>query len=163
MKRYYIVGDKLLCFIPRTGSTSLLTIIQDKHYPNQKTDIDIHFSTPSIIDDGKSELVSMFRNPIERFVSGCAQLKWSIERGIEELKKPIIDVHIRPQYTFLSEQRPTKLFKFPDQLTECAVYLGLESPLPHLKKSISKPELTEEQTAYLIEFYAKDLELFNAL
>jgi hypothetical protein len=164
MKRYYIVGDKLLCFIPRTGSTSLLKLIEAKHYPKHKgIDVDIHWRTPSIIDNHKSELVSMFRDPIERFISGCAQTGRTVEQGIEELKKSNIDIHIRPQYTYLSELRPTKLFRFPEQLNECAEYIGLPTPIPHENKSKNKPEVTEEQLTWLKEYYIRDLEIFNNL
>lgn len=165
MKRYFVIGDKLLCFIPRTGSTSILQLVENKHYPHLKRmDSVPHFKIPSIIDDHKSELVSMFRNPVERFVSGCVQKGWTIEEGIEKLKGEKVDIHIRPQYTFLSENRETKLFRFPEQLQDCVNYLGLtEEPLPHLSKSPSKPKLTKKQTEFLIEYYKKDIEIFKGL
>jgi hypothetical protein len=165
LKRYFIVGGKLLCFIPRTGSTSLLKLIETKHYPylSNIKGITPHFKTPSIIDDHKSELVSMFRCPIERFISGCAQKKWNVAEGIAELKKEIVDIHIRPQNTFLSDNRPTKLFRFPEQLDACAAYLGLPTPIPHLNKSKVKPTASAEELAWLTEYYKKDLEIFNSI
>ena len=50
-----MVGDKLMCFIPRTASTSLLNLIQDKYYPYLKKieGVTLHFKIPSIVDDGK--------------------------------------------------------------------------------------------------------------
>jgi hypothetical protein len=162
LKRYYVVGDKLLCFIPRTGTTSLLQLIEDKYYPQHKhTGVDIHFRTPSIIDDHKSELIAVIRDPIDRFLSGCARRDWTVEQGIEELQKPNVDIHIRPQYTFLSEHRPTKFFQFPDQLNECAEYLGLPTPIPHLNRMDVKPEMTAKQKVWLIEYYMKDFELLQ--
>jgi hypothetical protein len=162
LKRYYVVGDKLLCFIPRTGTTSLLQLIEDKYYPQHKhPGVDIHFRTPSIIDDHKSELIAVIRDPIDRFLSGCARRDWTVEQGIEELQKPNVDIHIRPQYTFLSEHRKTKFFSFPHQLNECAEYLGLPTPIPHLNKMDVKPEMTAKQKVWLIDYYMKDFELLQ--
>jgi hypothetical protein len=163
LKRYFIVGDKLMCFIPRTASTALLSLIEDKYYPQLKNikDITPHFKIPSIIDDGKHELVSVIRNPIDRFVSGCARKNWTIEEGITELKKEVPDFHIRPQYTFLSENRETKLFKFPEQIDELASYLGLPIPVPKINVSSSKSTPNTRQLEWLTDYYKKDFELFN--
>jgi hypothetical protein len=165
LKRYFIVGDKLMCFIPRTASTSLLTLIEEKYYPRLKhiDNVTLHFKIPSVIDDGKRELVAVIRNPVERFLSGCARKKWTIEYGIEELKKDSPDFHIRAQYTFLSEKRETKFFKFPDQIDEIANYLGLPTPVPKLNVSSSKPIPTDEQLAWLTEYYKKDFDLLNRI
>jgi len=162
-KRYFIVGDKMMCFLPRTASTSLLTLIQDKYYPERKcmVKLPIHFRIPSRLDRGKYELVSVIRHPVERFISGCAQKGWTIEEGIEILKKEKIDIHIRPQYLFFSDKNPTKLFKFPDEIDKLAEYLGLPTPVPKLNVSKSKLTPTEEQIIWLNEFYIKDFELFN--
>lgn len=165
LKRYFVVGGKLLCFIPRTGSTSLLKLIEEKHYPKAPKGIGVspHFRTPSIIDDRKSPMCAMFRNPIERFISGCAQTKRTIEEGIEELKKERVDIHIRHQHSYLSELRETKLFKFPDQINDCAEWLELPTPVPTINVSKSKPVATQEQLVWLTEYYKKDLEIFNSL
>lgn len=164
LKRYFKVGDKLLCFIPRTASTSLLTLIQQKHYPfSERINIALHFKIPSIIDDGKSELLAVVRNPIDRFLSGCSRKKWTVAQGIEELKKEKIDIHIRPQYTFLSENRPTKLFLFPSQIDEVATYLELPTPVPRKNVSKEKPIATQEELDWLTEFYQRDFDLISSL
>ena len=165
LKRYFKVGDKLLCFIPRTASTSLLTLIQTKHYPFlEKIDnVTLHFKIPSIVDDGKSELLAVVRNPIDRFLSGCARKNWTVEQGILELQKENVDIHIRPQYTFLSEDRPTKLFLFPNQVDEVASYLGLPTPVPKKNVSKTKPIPTQEQLTWLTEYYKKDFDLINSI
>ena len=165
LKRYFLVGDKLMCFIPRTASTSLLSLIQDKYYPYLKKidNVTLHFKIPSIVDDGKKELISVLRNPVDRFLSGCARKKWTVAEGIEELKNDNPDFHIRAQYTFLSEDRPTKFFKFPNQIDEIASYLGLPTPVPIKNASITKPIPTDEQLIWLNEYYKKDFELFNEI
>lgn len=163
LKRYFIVGDKLMCFIPRTASTSLLTLIQEKYYPRLEKvkNVTLHFKIPSVIDDGKRELVAVIRDPIDRFLSGCARKNWTVEQGIEELKKEVPDLHIRPQISFLSEKRETKLFKFPDQIDEIAEYLGLSTPVPRKNVSKSKPAPTLEQIDWLTEYYAEDFKLWT--
>ena len=165
LKRYFVVGDKLLCFIPRTGSTSLLKLIEDKHYPNSAKGMGItpHFRIRSIIDDHKSPMCAMFRDPIQRFISGCAQTNRTIAEGIVELQNERVDIHIRSQHSYLSELRETKLFKFPDQIDECAQWLELPTPVPTLNVSKEKPVATEEEIAWLREYYKRDIEIFNAL
>jgi len=163
LKRYFKVGNKLLCFIPRTASTSLLTLIQEKYYPflTKIDNVTLHFKIPSIVDDNKSELLAVIREPIDRFLSGCARKKWSVSQGIEELKKDNVDLHIRPQYTYLSEGRPTKLYKFPDQIDELVAYLGLPTPVPKKNVSKSKPIPTTNELIWLKEYYKKDTELYE--
>ena len=165
LKRYFKVGDKLLCFIPRTASTSLLTLIQEKYYPflAKIDNVTLHFKIPSIVDDNKSELLAVLRNPIDRFLSGCARKNWTVTQGIEELKKDNVDLHIRPQSSFLSEDRSTKFFKFPDQIDELATYLGLPTPVPRKNISKSKPIPNNEELIWLTEYYKKDFELFNSI
>lgn len=69
--------------------------------------------------------------------------------------------NIRPQYTFLSEDRPTKFYKFPDQIDELATYLGLPTPVPKKNVSKSKPVPTADELTWLTEYYKKDIELYE--
>lgn len=164
-KRYFIVKDKMMCFIPRTASTSLLTLIEDKYYPERKRlkKLPIHYRIRTSMDRGKYELVSMIRNPVDRFLSGCGRKGWSVSEGIEKLKKDKIDIHIRPQYTFLSEKNETKLFLFPDEIDKLAEYLDLPTPVPTLNSCNTKPTPTNEELVWLNEYYKKDFELINNL
>lgn len=167
LKRYFVVGDKLLCFIPRTGSTALLKLIIDKYYPhlNRVKGITPHFKVPSVIDtqNNTRELVAMLRDPVERFESGCAQKKWTLDEGLVELQKERVDIHIRPQSSFLSDIHETKLFKFPDEIDKCAEYLGLPTPVPQINVSKEKEKATNEQKSIVEQVCINDKVKFDKL
>ena len=56
-------------------------------------------------------------------------------------------------------------FHFPDQLNDCAEWLGLPTPVPQLNEEAeeSKPILTPEQEARVREIYADDIALWESL
>jgi hypothetical protein len=95
------------------------------------------------------------RNPVERFRSMCAHRP---NRTIQE--------HLdAPVYGPLPAGPFSKLFRFEDQLKECADWLGITVPLEQIDPTepASKPELTAEQEARVREIYANDIELWNSL
>jgi hypothetical protein len=94
------------------------------------------------------------RNPIERFRSMCAHKP---NKTIQE--------HLDfPVYGPLPTA-PTKLFRFEDQLQECADWLGITVPLEQIDPTepSSKPILTPEQEARVREIYAEDIVLWESL
>ena len=55
-----------------------------------------------------------------------------------------------------------KYFLFPEQIDECANWLGLETPVPKLneEESKKKPSLTDNQIKMIVEKYHNDNELY---
>jgi hypothetical protein len=94
------------------------------------------------------------RNPIERFRSMCAHRQ---EKTIEEhLKQPIYGSLPKGNFQY---------FLFESQLEECAEWLGLPLPLPHIDASVesNKPILTPEQETSIRQIYAYDIALWESL
>ena len=56
-------------------------------------------------------------------------------------------------------------FRFPDQLNNCAEWLGLPTPVPQLNEEAeeSKPFLTQEQENAIRVMYAEDISLWESL
>jgi len=102
------------------------------------------------------EIAVVLRDPIERFRSMCAHRP---DKTTEE--------HLaNPVYGPLDTAGTSnKYFLFETELQECADWLGLSVPLPHLDASaeLDKPSLSEEQTARVREIYADDVALWESL
>ena len=94
------------------------------------------------------------RNPIERFRSMCAH---KLDKTLEE--------HLSQQYYGILPRGDFKYFLFETQLDECAEWLGLPTPLPHIDASTesNKPILTPDQEAIVRQIYAEDIVLWESL
>lgn len=72
------------------------------------------------------------------------------------------DVHFLHQHSYI--KRETYLFKFPDHLTECLKFIGINNePITINKAKREKPTLSEDQKIQISEYYSKDIELFNLI
>jgi hypothetical protein len=72
------------------------------------------------------------------------------------------DVHFLHQHEYV--QGKTYLFKFPDHLTECLNFIGINSePLVANKAKREKPKLSDNQRVLVESYYSKDIELFNSI
>jgi len=70
------------------------------------------------------------------------------------------DVHFLHQHEYI--QHDTYLFKFPDHLTECLNFIGINGePLIANKAKREKPKLSEDQRLKVENYYEKDIELFT--
>lgn len=107
-------------------------------------------------------LCCMVRDPIERFRSSCARQNVSVEEG---LKRTEWDVHFWPLSNMGLLQDGVTHFRFPDQLNDCAEWLGLPTPVPQLNEEAEelKPVLTPEQEEAVRAAYAADIALWESL
>jgi len=72
------------------------------------------------------------------------------------------DVHFLHQHEYI--QHDTYLFKFPDHLTECLNFIGINSePLVANKAKREKPKLSDNQRVLVESYYSKDIQLFNSI
>jgi hypothetical protein len=107
-------------------------------------------------------LCCMVRDPIERFRSSCARQQCNVEEG---LSRSVWDVHFWSLKTMGLLQEGVTYFRFPDQLNDCAAWLGLSTPVPQLNEEAdeSKPILTPEQELAVRAAYADDIVLWKSL
>jgi len=76
----------------------------------------------------------------------------------------VANIHLRHQYRLLHDVNEAQLFRMPDQIDECAEWLGLETPLVRINESrFPKPELTEDQIDRVKLYYKKDIELWESI
>jgi hypothetical protein len=100
------------------------------------------------------QLGVVVRNPIERFCSMVAHRRLEIGQQLQS-----------PMYLPLPHLSYARLFRFEDQLQECANWLGITTSLPHLDATDEhdKPTLTPEQENRVREIYAADVDLWESL
>ena len=74
------------------------------------------------------------------------------------------NVHLAPQTRFEADEADITYFTMPNQVDECAEWLGLETPLPRINETkYTKPDLTQEQLAKVQAYYRKDIDLWESL
>lgn len=117
---------------------------------------------PLVMDEPPVGLCCMVRDPVERFRSSCARQKVSVEEG---LMRREWDVHFWTLSDMGLLQKGVTYFRFPDQLNDCAEWLGLPTPVPQLNEEAEelKPDLTPEQEARVREIYSEDIKLWESL
>jgi hypothetical protein len=129
----------------------------------------------------------LMRDPVARFRSAAGFLR--ISNCIDEVldiminetgaaikndkgilfgaRKPVAaDIHMLKQSRFLHDDHveDIKIFKMPDQIDECAEWLGLPTPMVHKNETSGpKPNLTAEQIEKIKHYYRKDIELWESL
>jgi hypothetical protein len=152
------ITDNAVLLIPRSGSHSLATAAMRTFWPDIEITDEAHpatcFGSEEWWDGTNQNIAIIVRNPIERFRSMCAHKP---EKTIEEhLNRPVYGP--LPKGNF-------KYFLFETQLNECAEWLGLPTPLPHIDASIesNKPVLTPDQETILKQIYAEDVALWESL
>lgn len=140
-----------LLLIPRTASHSFATAALQTFWTEVIVEEDSHPACWLPIQENwngtNKNIAIIVRNPIERFRSMCAQKHLD-----------------RPPYSPLPKG-DFKYFLFESQLKECAEWLGLPTPLPHIDASTesNKPILTSYQEDIVRQIYAEDIVLWEAL
>lgn len=157
-------NDRRLVLMPRSGSHSLVVTWMKQEEPENFAKwesegrrchpaayLDYQENSVSVSD---CELGVVIRNPIERFRSMVAHRRLEIEEQLQS-----------PMYLPLPHLSYARLFRFENQLQECANWLGITSQLPHLDSTDEndKPTLTPEQEALVCKIYAADIILWESL
>ena len=142
--------------IPRSGSHSIAAAMLEAFHPEIAVDPGQHPAASYPDGAHAGQVCAIVRNPVERFRSMVAHTGTTVEEQLD-----------RPRYgtEFTHGTQFTRLFRFEDQLQECANWLGITSQLPHLDSTDEndKPTLTPEQEARVREIYAEDIALWESL
>lgn len=161
-----LANGKKFALVPRSGSYSIIwqalpenlrNPIGERWHPiNATTD---NIGSPLNQED-VFDLCCLVRDPIERFRSACARQKVSVEQGLA-IKN--YDVHFWSLEDMGLIQSGVTYFKFPEQINDCANWLGLSVPVPILNAEHVKPELSDGDLLYISKEYEKDIFLFKSL
>lgn len=172
-------GDVGLMLVARSASHTLFKGILNTYYPEwtyseQIEDIKENrrrwhpinsYNPENIIDTRNSdpsdlEFAVMVRNPVDRIQSSCARVGVTVE---EALANESDDVHFWSLKSMGVLDYPNvRYFLFPEQIQECADYLGIGT-VEHLNAEWDKTELTEEQISAIRAAYAEDVALYESL
>ena len=146
-------GNSII-LIPRSGSHSIATAMLQSFYPDIEITQSYHPAKLYPLSNPNNSICVIVRNPIERFRSMVAQTNSTVEEQLEN-----------PRYgcEFCHITNYTTTFLFETQLQQCADWLGITVPLPHLDSTINKPILTPQQEDKVREIYAADLKLWQSL
>ena len=186
--RYFVTPNYSLAFIPKSGCSTLSRAVIDSFQPEENALIE-----NGAYPEGKNAdncmwqwlakvemqptkpILAFIREPLERFRSAMAQFRLtdvpaaleSLTAGTHlQLSRRTIDLstnpHFLPQIKWVDAN--TKLYKFPEHLTEGAQELGMILPLPVINAASNpKPTLTPEQEAAVLQYYQEDTLLFNSI
>jgi len=164
-----LYNNKALALVARSGSHALMNLMlprdhiktQPEPFKNEKwhpimnlTGHDLRIGYPEV------PICCMVRDPVERFKSACARRNKTAEEGLLE-----DEVHFWTMDNMGLLNDKIKYFLFPEQIDECANWLGLPTPVPKLneEKDDKKPVLTEEQLELVTKQYYDDNELYQKL
>lgn len=173
------VGDRYVAMVARSGSHSLLLNIVRHVCPHRLDQPSVppknqiwhpYLELPEYIKDGryydisdiKGNLSVMVRSPVERFRSACARQKLSVDQGLRAMES---DVHFWPLKDMGLIAYDINYFRFPDQINDCAEWLGLPTPVSHEngEPEEQKPVFTPEQELAVRLAYADDIALWESL
>jgi hypothetical protein len=75
------------------------------------------------------------------------------------------NIHLLRQSRFIKEDDvDITCFSMPDQIDECAEWLGLPTPLVHVNEASGpKPDLTNDQIDKIKKYYKSDIELWESV
>lgn len=149
-------NGRAIALIPRSGSHSIAAAMLASFYPDLPVTAGQHPAASYPAIDHAGAVCAIVRNPVERFRSMVAHAGTSVE---EQLARP------RYGAEFTHGTQFDRLFRFEDQLQECAGWLGITVPLPHLDATepAEKPILNPEQEYRVREIYAADIALWESL
>jgi hypothetical protein len=152
-------NERGLALAPRSGSHTIAATWLQQYEPENYAAWQVSGYHPAqylAIQTNKHSgaLGLIVRDPIERFRSMVAKHDLTLDAQLES-----------PTYGPLPRLSFTQYFRFEDQLQECANWLGITVPLPHLDATEpdNKPTLTAAQESRVREIYADDIALWESL
>ncbi len=161
--------------VPKVASTSILISLRKKYEVIKCESYVPEAVTFAFVRNPFDRLASCFRHVIKKGSMQNIQENPNFYRDmsfkdfVDEIEKTEIqnmDIHFRPQYTFIPE-KPDYLGKFEnlkEDFEELSKRIGLSVELTHenkTDKTIYKDYYTEEIIKKVVKIYKKDFELFD--
>jgi len=164
-----LYNNKALALVTRSGSHALMNLMLPKnHIKTQPEHLKEERWHPIMNLQGHDLILGlpdvpvccMVRDPVERFRSSCARRNKTVDEGLLE-----DEVHFWTIESMGLLNDKIKYFLFPEQIDECAEWLGLPTPVPRLneEKNDKKPKLNKKELELVIEKYYNDTELYKKL
>ena len=162
-------SKKGLALVARAGSHSLFSAILAEFYGDIRPPENDHpfRVTPNLTDMALTgtlgrNIAVMVRDPVERFRSACARQKTKVGEGLLLRDK---DVHFWSLESMGVLGDEFVHFKFPQQLQECASWLGINKKvlLLNSEPESKKPILSSEEIQKVSEAYAEDIHFWRSL
>jgi hypothetical protein len=183
---YFITPNHSVAFNAKAASSTLARAIIAAHHPEQEHLIQtaaypegkgpdvsqVHWLCPKEREPSKP-IVLIVREPVARFRAAMAQVGLTdVDAALDALeqdgeiqfprrsRKLRADSHFRNQHELLRGGTAYRL----EDLDEAATFIGLTLPLPTINEaSRPKPDLTPEQEARVLAYYAADAALYASL
>jgi hypothetical protein len=187
MSMYFKTPNYSVAMNAKVASSTLARAIISNFWPDQERLIQnaaypegtgpdstpVHWLCPKE-DSPSRPVITLIRNPIDRFRSAMAQLNLTdVDQAIHSLETDTqiefprkarslrADPHFRHQHA-LSVGDST-VYRVED-IDVAAQVIGLSLPLPAINEASNpKPELTQEQEARVLAFYAEDKALYDSI
>lgn len=162
-----IYKGRALALVTRSGSHAVMNLMlpevyekrvsikEDRWHPIMNLEArDLRRGLP------ECEVCCLVRNPVDRFRSACARRNKTVEEGLMEDEAHFWTIE---SMGLLNDK--IEHFLFPEQIDECASWLGLPTPVPRLneEKDERKPVLSAHQLELVIEKYRNDNALYQKL
>jgi hypothetical protein len=169
---FYTPNGRAFAIVGRSGSyaiTYAATDIQLREmpldWPNHKPWHPIYarsvISRPLSEYNGQAGLAVLVRDPVERFRSACSHANIPPDIAIQT----VFDTKFRSLEQAGLIRDDITYFRFPDQINECANWLGLTSPVIHINQSdeYNKPVLSHDQLEKIKRLYSADMSLWESI
>lgn len=189
---YFITPNYSVAFIPKAGCSTLSRCVIKAFQPHEERLI-VNGAYPTghgpdtTMWQGfaKKEkyptrpTLALIREPVSRFISAMSQMGLlDVDLALDSMRNSTPIEKQGPQHTrtlVLSKNQhfvpqikwvhpDTKLYRFPDHLTEAAAEIGFALPLPTINTATRpKPTLTPAQEEAVQQFYAEDITLYDSI
>jgi len=139
------------------------------HLPEGKTlgNTRVQWMCPTIEKENASSTIMLVRNPVDRFLSACA------EYGIEDINTVLdtLEASFEPEHKAFEKQSDylesgsIGLYKFPEDLGQLKTDLDFSDDieLVSLPTPVEKQGVSQGQHERIVALYAEDVELYNGI
>jgi hypothetical protein len=157
---YFVTPTKSVALNAKAASTSLAKAIISTFYPEKRfVGFAFHLFCPKEAKPTRP-VILVIRDPVSRFAAAMSQVRRrDAFATLDDLEHGALakDPHFRHQHPLLSSGDAFAL----ENVDAAAAAIGLPTPLEIVNEAVrEKPELTDEQQARVLAYYAEDAALY---